>query len=156
MRTAALALAGLALLAGCDGDDGGDRAKPPRQQTGVRSPEGVMIRDWLLAVKHGDYGHAAGFFAPGAIIDQGRRPYRLRNARAARIFSATLPCHADLIALADEGARVLATFRLLPGPGGACRGRVQVRYTIEHGRFTEWRQLPSGGDEPPAPAGPVV
>ena len=156
MRTAALALAGLALLAGCnDEGDGGDRGKPPRPQAGLRSPEGVMIRDWLLAVKHGDYSHAATFFARGAIIDQGR-PYRLRDARAARLFSATLPCHADLIALADEGARVLATFRLLPGPGGACRGRVQVRYTIVRGRFTEWRQLPSGDDEAPAPAGPVV
>jgi hypothetical protein len=155
MRRAALVLTGLALLAGCN-DDGGDRdqAPPPRPETGLRSPEGVMIRDWLMAVKHGDYGQAARFFAPGAIIDQGR-PYRLRDARAARLFSATLPCHADLVALADEGAKVLATFRLLPGPGGACRGRVQVRYTIVDGRFTEWRQLPSG-DEPPAPAGPVV
>jgi hypothetical protein len=155
VRRAALALAliALALLAGCD-DDESDTRRAPRPETGLRSPEGVMIRDWLMAVKHGDYGQAATFFAPGAIIDQGH-PFRLPDAAAARIFNAGLPCHADLIALDVEGDRkVLATFRLTPGPGGPCRGRVQVRYTIVNGKFTEWRQLPSG--EPAAPEGPVV
>ena len=148
MRRAALAALGLALLAGCDDSDA--PGKPP-QRTGVRTAEGLMIRDWLMAVQHGDFGRAATFFAPGAVIDQGR-PYRLRNRAAARLFNATLPCHADLIALRDEGAKVLATFRLTPGPGGPCRGRVQVRYKIVGGRFTEWRQL----DTEPAPEGPVV
>jgi hypothetical protein len=111
-----------------------------------------MIRDWLMAVAHGDYGQAATFFAPGAIIDQGR-PFRLPDAAAARIFNAGLPCHAQLIALEDEGAKVLATFRLTPGPGGPCRGRVQVRYTIVDGKFKEWRQLDT---DRPAPEGPVV
>jgi hypothetical protein len=100
-----------------------------------------VIRDWLRAVKVGDYDHAAEFFARGAIIDQGR-PFRLPDAAAAKLFSQTLPCHANLIALEDEGATVLATFRLLPGPGGSCEGRVQVRYTIRDGKFKEWRQLP--------------
>jgi hypothetical protein len=150
MRRAALALAAAALLAaGCDDSDAPQ--PQPQTKTGLRSAEGVMIRDWLMSVQHGDFGRAATFFAPGAIIDQGR-PYRLRNRAAARLFNATLPCHADLIALRDEGSKVLATFRLTPGPGGPCRGRVQVRYTIVRGKFTEWRQL----DTEPAPEGPVV
>ena len=153
MRSAALTLVALALMAGCD-DDASEPAPAPRPQVqqGLRSPEGLMIRDWLMAVKRGDYGQAATFFAPGAIIDQGR-PFRLPDAAAARIFNAGLPCGADLVALDDEGAKVLATFRLGPGPGGPCRGRVQVRYTIKGGRFTEWRQL---GTEPPDDTGPVV
>ncbi|MEA2362118.1 MAG: hypothetical protein QOD71_1263 [Thermoleophilaceae bacterium] len=151
MRWAAIALAGLALLAGCNADE--QRQAPrPQVQNGLRSPEGLMIRDWLMAVQHGDFGQAATFFAPGAIIDQGH-PFRLPNAAAARIFNAGLPCHAELIALQDEGAKVLATFRLTPGPGGPCRGRVQVRYTIVHGKFKEWRQL---GTPNAPPAGPVV
>ena len=128
MRRMALAALALALLAaGCD-DSQQPRpaAQAPAAREGLRSAEGVMIRDWLMSVQHGDFGRAATFFAPGAIIDQGR-PYRLRNRAAARVFNATLPCHADLIALRDEGAKVLATFRLTPGPGGPCRGRVQVR-----------------------------
>lgn len=154
MRRAALTLVALALLAGCN-DDSPDPKPAPRLQVqdGLRSPEGRMIRDWLMAVKRGDYGQAARFFAPGAIIDQGR-PFRLPNAAAARIFNAGLPCGADLVALDDEGAKVLATFRLKPGPGGPCRGRVQVRYTIKDGKFTEWRQLDSG--PPPDDSGPVV
>jgi hypothetical protein len=149
VRRAAVALVALALVVGCNDDP---QTRQPAPEQGVSSPEGVMIRDWLMAVKHGDYGRAATFFAPGAIIDQGR-PFRLPNAAAARIFNAELPCHADLIALADEGAKVLATFRLTPGPGGPCRGRVQVRYTIVDGKFKVWRQLGTGDAEP---QGPVV
>jgi hypothetical protein len=155
VRWAALALIALALVAGCDEDDSPRPAAKPAPQAedeGLRSPEGRMIRDWLLAVKRGDYGQAATFFAPGAIIDQGR-PFRLPNAAAARIFNAGLPCHADLVGLEDQGAKVLATFRLSPGPGGPCRGRVQVRYTIVAGKFKEWRQL---GTQDPAEQGPVV
>jgi hypothetical protein len=113
-----------------------------------------MIRDWLMAVEHYDFGRAASYFAPGAIIDQGR-PIRLPNAAAARIFNEGLPCHADLIALRDEGAKVLATFRLRAGPGGPCRGEVKVRYTIKDGKFTEWRQLPRREPEPTV-TGPTV
>src|SRR5215211_6362080 len=147
MRRLAVVALALAVAAGCSEDP----AARPQPRDGLRSPEGVMIRDWLMAVAHGDFGRAATFFAPGAIIDQGR-PFRLPNAAAARIFNAGLPCHADLIALEDEGTKVLATFRLAPGPGGPCRGRVQVRYTIVNGKFTEWRPL---GTEPPA-EGPIV
>jgi hypothetical protein len=133
VRRAAVALVAIAALAGCNDD------APPG---GIHSAEGVMIRDWLMAVEHYDFSHAADFFAPGAIIDQSGPPYRLRDRRAARLFNSTLPCHAKLIALRDEGSsKVLATFRLRPGPGGDCAGTVRVRYTIVNGRFTEWRQL---------------
>ena len=148
MRRLAVAVGVLALLAGCDDSE----PARPHAERGLRSPEGVMIRDWLMSVQHGDFGRAATFFAPGAIIDQGH-PYRLRNFAAARVFNATLPCHADLIALEDEGPKVLATFRLTPGSGGPCRGRVQVRYTIVNGKFKEWRQL---GTDDSQPEGPVV
>jgi hypothetical protein len=152
MRRLALIAVALALLAGCDSSSDQQPAPRPHERNGLRSPEGLMIRDWLMAVAHGDFGQAATFFAPGAIIDQGR-PFRLPDAAAARTFNAGLPCHAALIALEDEGAKVLATFRLTPGPGGPCRGRVRVRYTIVDGKFKEWRQLDTGE---PAPEGPVV
>jgi hypothetical protein len=160
VRRAAIALAAFALLAtpaGCDLSDDDDeqpRAAAPRKQDPLRTPEGRIIRDWLMALERSDYGQAATYFAPGAIVDQGR-PIRLPDAAAARFFNASLPCRADLIRLRDEGAKVLASFRLRHGPGGPCEGVVQVRFTIKRGRFTEWRQLVE--PEPPSPdTGPVV
>ena len=150
-------LALVAALAGCDSDsgpgsggEGGEPATPqaerpeaPRRQ-GVRSPEGLVIRDWLQALERSDYPRAAMFFVPGALVDQGV-PFRLRSDSAARAFNASLPCRADLAALKSEGSKVLASFRLRAGPGGPCRGIVKVRFSFRGQRFAEFRQLP--GDD---------
>ena len=150
MRRAAVVLLALAAPAAGCGGGGGDEPKD-----GLHSDAGVMIRDWLGAVEHRDFGRAASFFARNALIDQGQ-PIRLPDAAAARFFNETLPCHADLIALRDEaGPKVLATFRLRAGPGGPCDGEVKVRYTIVGGKFTEWRQLPQREPDP-ATTGPAV
>ena len=144
MRRAALALLTLALLApaGCDSSP-----DPPRKPDPLHSYDGRVIRGWLLSLERQDYEQAAYYFAPGAIIDQGR-PFRLRTPAQARDFNAGLPCRADLVRLKDEGRTVLATFSLRAGPGGGCSGQVRVRYTIRGGKFTEWRQLPEPqGDE---------
>ena len=122
---------------GCDSASSEPKPKPDPLHT----YEGRVIRGWLLALERQDYEQAAYYFAPGAIIDQGH-PFRLRTAKQARNFNASLPCRAELIALKDEGRRVLATFAIREGPGGACSGLVKVRYTIREGKFTEWRQLP--------------
>jgi len=146
-RAAVTLLALAALAAGCGGGD--------EPKDGLHSDAGVMIRDWLGAVEHRDFGRAASFFARNALIDQGQ-PIRLPDAAAARFFNESLPCYADLIALRQEGgSKVLATFRLRAGPGGPCRGEVRVRYRIEDGKFTEWRQLPTREPDPAA-TGPSV
>lgn len=111
-----------------------------------------MVHEWIAALKNDDYGRAAGYFARGAIVDQGT-PLVLPTPRAARAFNAGLPCRADVIDVDDEpGPKALASFRLRAGPGGPCNGIVQVRVTVRDGRFTEWRQLP----QEPEPSGPVV
>jgi hypothetical protein len=156
-RTGAmLLLAALALVGGCSDDDSADDPLPPPVQRGGEYEKRV-IRGWLLALQRDDYDGAAGYFARGALIDQGE-PYRLRGPSAARIFNASLPCRADLARVEDEpGPRSLASFRLRAGPGGPCSGIVKVRFTILRGRFTEWRQLPEEpeGPEPPDSVGPV-
>jgi hypothetical protein len=114
---------------------------------GTKSDEGRLIRDWLGALNNGDYGHAADFFAPRALVDQGI-PYRLPNRAAAKLFNSGLPCRADLVEVEDEGERVLATFRLRDGPGGSCDGFVRVRFAFRDGRFSEFRQLEQ---DPPTP-----
>ena len=126
-------------LSGCDSSSS-EKPDP------LHSYSGRVIRGWLLALERQDYEQAAYYFAPGAIIDQGH-PFRLLTAKQARNFNASLPCRAELIALKDEGRRVLATFRLHEGPGGACSGLVKVRYTIRKGKFTAWRQLPGASPD---------
>jgi hypothetical protein len=126
-------------IAGCSSDDRHVRAK----RDPLHSYNGRVIRGWLLSLDRADYGQAAYYFAPNALIDQGN-PYRLRTKSDAFAFNASLPCRADLIAMRGGGhaSHVLATFRLRRGPGGKCSGLVRVRYTIRNGKFTEWRQLP--------------
>ena len=137
-------------LAGCDSGEEDSGSQPPRSPAELAATR--LIGDWLGALNAGEYERAAGFFARGAIVDQGR-PIRLPDRAAARFFNATLPCRADLSGVRDEaGPRALATFRLRTGPGGPCEGSVQVRFTIRAGKFTKWRQL----EGEPAPNGPVV
>jgi len=150
VRPASLAALLLVLIAPVGCDSASSEPKPKPKADPLHSYNGRVIRGWLLALERQDYEQAAYYFAPGAIIDQGH-PFRLRTAKQARNFNASLPCRAELIALKDEGRPVLATFRLHKGPGGACSGLVKVRYTIRKGKFTEWRQLPNirNGPAPP-------
>ena len=133
----------LLAVAGCNSD-------PPRKADPLHTYNGRVIRGWLLSLEREDYGQAAYYFAPNALIDQGH-PYRLKTQSDAFAFNASLPCRADLIRMAGGGHahHVLATFRLRRGPGGKCSGLTRVRYTIRNGKFTEWRQLPE-------PKGPEV
>jgi hypothetical protein len=150
VRPARLAALLLALIAPAACDSSSDEPQRSARPDPLHSYEGRVIRGWLLSLERQDYDQAASYFAPGAIIDQGR-PYRLRSQAEARNFNALLPCRADLVRLKDEGARVLATFALREGPGGECSGFVRVRYTIRMGKFTEWRQLPEASPEPDRP-----
>jgi hypothetical protein len=127
-------------LAGCNSGSG-DKPDP------LHSYDGRVIRGWLLSLERQDYEQAAYYFAPNALIDQGH-PYRLKTKSDAFAFNASLPCRADLTRLEGGGAHVLATFRLKPGPGGRCSGRVRVRYTIREGKFTEWHQLQESDGQP--------
>ena len=138
-------IAVLFALAGCNSSSD----EPVQKRDPLHTYNGRVIRGWLLSLERQDYGQAAYYFAPNALIDQGH-PYRLRTKSEAFAFNASLPCRADLIRLKGGGHahHVLATFRLREGPGGPCHGLVRVRYTIRKGKFTEWRQLAEPEGEP--------
>jgi hypothetical protein len=135
----------LLALAGCNS------SSVEKKPDALHTYNGRVIRGWLLSLEREDYTQAASYFAPNALIDQGR-PYRLRTQSDAFTFNASLPCRAELVGMEGGGHahHVLATFKLRKGPGGPCSGLVKVRYTIEKGKFTEWRQLPE------SPGGPVT
>jgi hypothetical protein len=147
VRRAALALLVTGLLAGCGGSGDGDHRGPaPRTRS-----DRAVIAAWLKALNARDYSRAAGFFARGAIVDQGQA-LRLPDRAAAIEFNRSLPCRGRLTAVKDEGHTSLGTFALVAGsggPGANCNGSARVRFTIDRGRFKEWRQLPAA----PAPPG---
>jgi hypothetical protein len=128
-RPVAIALVALA-LGGCGGSD-----SPPAP------PDKEVIRGWLAALNAGDYVAAGSYFARNALIQQSE-VYRLRTRQEAEEFNRGLPCRADLGQVKDEGKTSIAVFHLRAGPGGPCHGSTRVRFTIEGGKFKEWRQLP--------------
>jgi hypothetical protein len=155
MRRAAALAAAVATLAlggcgGCGSDHKPAARKPPPRLDHALADEAV-VRLWALALYEGHYGRAAGFFAPGAIVQQsGTRILRTRAEAIA--FNRSLTCRAKVLRISHEKEGVLlATFNLGPGPGGGCTGggTVRVRFGIRRGLIEGWHQLP----EPPAAPG---
>jgi len=139
----ALALA--ALAAGCD--SGGDPEPAPREQPA----DAKVIRGWAAAVNDGSYDAAASFFARGAIVEQSQA-VRLATREQAVAFNRSLPCRSTVTGVREEGRTTVASFKLRVGPAGTranCDSTVRVRFTIERGKFTVFRQLP----EKPQPQG---
>ena len=138
-----VALAALA-VAGCGGGDKAPRdtrAPAPQSASPGKTPsDAAAIRDWIRSMNAGEYDRAASWFAKNAIVEQVTE-MRMRTHEDAETFLRGLPCHADVTKIVDEGRTDLASFRLRRGPGGPCKGRARVRFTIKHGKFTEWRQL---------------
>ena len=145
MRAVAAAITAVA-LAGCSSGSE-DKAQTTPAPRPAEPGYGRLIRDWSKAINAERYERAASFFAPGAIVDQGRE-FRLENHRGAVLFNSTLPCKADVTDVDGEGDTLLAAFRLRDGPGGSCEGSARVRFRFRNGKFIEWRQLPES-DTPP-------
>ena len=143
MRRATLLV--LVALAGC-GTAAQQQKEAPKPKPAASDEQ--LIRGWSRALNEGDYPKAAGFFARGAVVEQSRAT-RLSSRAEAITFNRGLPCRADVTGVEDEGRTSLASFSLRRGPGGPCKGSASVRFTIRHGKFTQWRQLP----EAPAPPG---
>jgi hypothetical protein len=147
-RVGAALLAVLA-LPGCFGIGGKERERPgpgprpPSPSPGLVSTDAAVIADWIRSLNAGEYDRAARYFAPNAVVQQHSRTV-LRTHEDAVNFLRDLPCAASLTDLVDEGRTELATFSL-SGPSGSCGEHARVRFTVEHGRFTHWRQLPQPG-----------
>jgi hypothetical protein len=141
-----MAAAALA-LAGCSDDHA---PKPPSQK---EMADEATVRLWTRALYDGHYDRAAGFFAPGAIVQQyGTRV--LRNHRDAVAFNRALACRATVRSIRHEsGGVLLSTFNLGPGPRGGCSGggTVRVRFFIRHGLIETWHQLPEAPARPAQP-----
>jgi hypothetical protein len=115
-----------------------------------------VIRAWAATLRRGDVNGAARYFALPSLVSNGTiPPIKLETRADARVFNATLPCGAVLIATEPAAHRfVIATFRLTERPGkGECGGGVggtaRTAFRIRRGHITDWLRVP---DAPQAPA----
>ena len=170
-------IAGTAVLAGCGEAPGPDyslKTPPPRvgaQPIETPAPERrgrgseprptqrqaerlrSVLAGWAAAVRRGDPGRAARYFAVPAIVAQSM-PVELQTREQVRKFNDELPCGARLLEVQHDGRYVVGTFRLTERPGRTCTAAgelTRVAFVIRARHFTEWRQVP---DRPGAAPGP--
>jgi hypothetical protein len=145
------------LLAGCGGGsfDPGDSA---HGIAGHADPGDVRVIDgWVTALRHGDVGAAAGYFAIPSVAENGPTLVRIRSRADARRFNRSLPCGALLVRAETTGQFTTATFRLTerPGPGSCGDGAGQVARTsfvVRDGEIAEWRRVDAGAGGQAAPS----
>jgi hypothetical protein len=120
LATAVVAVA----IAGCGGA-GTPTARP-------------VVQAWTDAIRTHDYAAANSLFALPTELLNGVRVHATIPAEI-DVFNRSLPCGAVLVDTEPTAfGRTLATFRLVPGPGGACKGTAQVTFRIVKGHIVEW------------------
>jgi hypothetical protein len=156
--SAALALALLA-LAGCGG---GSHAKPaatppakPKTSTQEAPPRRVfkadpknvaVARHWVDALRAGDEGEAASYFALPALVQNAGPLYKLTTRKAVRAFNHSLPCGARFVSAVAGDRYTIVTFELTerphsPAPCGATGERAATAFRFRHGKISEWRRV---------------
>jgi ketosteroid isomerase-like protein len=135
-RPLLLALAALALLAGCGGGD------PPSAES--------VVRAWSQSLNAGDDEAAAELFAEGARVVRPNGSFRLHTERDAVRFNESLPCSGTITDLTAEGDTVRATFLLGDREESRCDGpgqRVRALFRVRDGKIVLWHQLDAGEDD---------
>jgi hypothetical protein len=149
---AALAIPLAVLTFACDSDGGPD--SNTTEVPGGADPAAVeVIDEWATELTEGDIDAAAARFAIPSVAANGV-VIEIRDLDDARLFNASLPCGAELVAARPEGEFVIATFRLSERPGpGTCGSGVgetaRTAFAIDaEGKITEWRRVLPGATEP--------
>jgi len=151
------------VLAGCGGHAEnltipGDVGVAPADVPGGANPADVkVIEGWVGALRRGDIGAAASYFAIPSVAENGVL-LRIRSPRDAKLFNAGLPCGARVIRAVSAGRFTTATFRLSErrGPGAGCGagtgGKAETSFVIRDGKIAEWRRVGAGGPGGGAPS----
>jgi hypothetical protein len=154
-RSALLALAAAALVAGCGGDHAQKpivRSQAPPQQPHVRAlparpPEVALIRRWSDTLRAGHVAAASRLFHLPALAQNDGPELALQSRSDVRAFNASLPCGAVLLdARRVAGGYTLAVFRLTDRPGAACGTgtgqRAAAAFRFKGALISDWRRVP--------------
>jgi hypothetical protein len=131
-----------------------------------------VIRGWANALRRGNVGRAASYFAIPSVYANGVDAngnvvaLRIRDRAGAVVVNRDLPCGAVLISTAPHGPYVRAFFRLTgrPGPGGtSCQpgagSEASTFFLIRAGKIVDWIRGPdlpgAGGGAAPGSGNPT-
>jgi hypothetical protein len=146
----------LIVTAGCGGGSGDGGST--QGVAGHADPADVHVIDgWVTALRHGEVGAAADYFAIPSVAENGPVLLHIRNVQEARRFNQSLPCGARLVRAETAGQFTTGTFRLTerPGPGvcGAGAGGIaKTSFVIRDGKIAQWRRVGAGAGGAPAPS----
>jgi hypothetical protein len=147
----------LILTAGCGGGSSGSGGST-QGIAGDANPADVRVIDgWVTALRHGQVGAAADYFAIPSVAENGPVLLHIRSLRDARRFNQSLPCGARLVRAETAGQFTTATFRLTerPGPGACGPGAgetAKTSFVIRDGKIAQWRRVGAGAGGRPAPS----
>ena len=153
-------LAGIGIavaLVGCGGGGSGSGGSA-QGIAGDADPADVHVIDgWVTALRHGQVGAAADYFAIPSVAENGPVLLHIRSLRDARRFNQSLPCGARLVRAETAGQFTTATFRLTerPGPGACGAGTgvtAKTSFVIRDGKIAQWRRVGAGAGGRPAPS----
>jgi hypothetical protein len=147
-----LAVAALALLAGCGSSGSDTTVKATATVPGGGNPEDVkVIGAWVDALRAGDIDKASSYFALPSTAQNGTPPVRLRNRGDVVSFNNSLPCGAKLVEASSDGQVTTATFELTDRPGGDCGAgtgeKARTAFVIQDGLIVHWARV-GGGSAP--------
>ena len=130
MKAAALALAGLALVAtaGCGGSS-------PNAES--------VVRAWNEALNSDDNRGAADLFAPNSEVLQGAQVIRPRTHALAVAWNSALPCSGKIVSIHSKGETATATFLLGDRQHSRCDGpgqRATAIFRVVKGKIVLWHQ----------------
>jgi hypothetical protein len=143
------------VIAGCGG---GSTESTTSTIAGDADQADVRVIDgWVTALRHGEVGAAADYFAIPSVAENGPVLLHIRSVRDARRFNQSLPCGAVLVRAETAGQFTTATFRLTerPGPGTCATGAGEIAKTsfvIRDGKIAQWRRVGAGAGGQPAPS----
>lgn len=162
MRSAAIALASLAALAGCGGGSKPTREPAPRvsanrdllvpahvPRTARGAPDRQSVRviaRWLSALRSGDEARAASFWATGAKFQNATPVLTIDTPLEKLAIQRSLPCGAKISHAGGPAPFVVLDFVLTRRPGGNCGsgvgGTARGAIRVANGKIVEWYRLP--------------
>jgi hypothetical protein len=151
MRYVPIVAAALALAACGGGGKATQTTTRPHVSQAARMK--AVVRAWSDRLNAGDNAGLAKLFALPATMVQGPLAYRLVTRKQIAEWHAGLPCSGKIVSITVRGRYATAVFRLGNRKTSKCDAPGTIaaaRFTILHGKISQWQQVPPPSNGPVA------